>query len=105
MVWIETVSRSTALAAFALMVFHGSTAVALPLLPRPQPGQPLGADQLVPRGSELDDGGRNLDAHDAARQAQDLNGGGRVLSVEEARGGWRVKLLKEGNVRIVFVPD
>ncbi len=46
-----------------------------------------------------------LDANAAARQAQSMNGGGRVLSVEEARSGWRVKLLKDGNVRIVFVPD
>lgn len=41
----------------------------------------------------------------AARIAQKLNGGGRVLSVEPAAGGWRVKLLKDGDVRIVFVPD
>ena len=42
---------------------------------------------------------------EAARRAQELNNGGRVLSVEPAGGGWRVKLIKNGDVRIVFVPD
>ncbi len=41
----------------------------------------------------------------ATREAQQINGGGRVLSVDPANGGWRVKLLKDGNVRMVFVPD
>lgn len=47
----------------------------------------------------------DLSASEAARQAQQLNGGGRVLSVEQAHDGWRVKLIKNGDVRIVFVPD
>ncbi|ROH89555.1 hypothetical protein ED208_10525 [Stagnimonas aquatica] len=47
----------------------------------------------------------DLSAGEAARQAQQLNGGGRVLSVEQAHDGWRVKLIKNGDVRIVFVPD
>lgn len=45
-----------------------------------------------------------MSAQEAARQAQSINDGGRVLSVEDAQGGWRVKLLKNGNVRFVFVP-
>ena len=82
-------------------------ALALPLLGKPLPGgRP---DGFVPRGSvqepavsEKDSG---LSAQEAARQAQSINGGGRVLSVDQANGGWRVKLLKDGNVRFVFVPD
>ncbi|MES2883956.1 MAG: hypothetical protein V4709_04085 [Pseudomonadota bacterium] len=87
-----------------------TTAWARPLLPRPEAVQiaPPGGDGFVPRGRVTDDQGeaaKNLNANDAARQAQSINGGGRVLSVEESRDGWRVKLLKDGNVRIVFVPD
>lgn len=47
----------------------------------------------------------DLSPGEAARQAQQMNGGGRVLSVEQAHDGWRVKLIKNGDVRIVFVPD
>ena len=68
----------------------------------------LGGDGFIARGRIADDEGetvKKLNASDAALQAQSINGGGRVLSVEEARDGWRVKLLKDGNVRIVFVPD
>lgn len=46
-----------------------------------------------------------ISAGEAARRAQQINGGGRVLSAEPAQGGWRVKLIKNGDVRIVFVPD
>lgn len=41
----------------------------------------------------------------AAREAVARNGGGRVLSVSEVDGGYRVKVLKEGDMRIVFVSD
>lgn len=47
----------------------------------------------------------SISPSEAARRAQQMNGGGRVLSVEPASGGWRVKLIKQGDVRIVFVPD
>lgn len=36
---------------------------------------------------------------DAARRAQQQNGGGRVLSVDPEGGGYRVKVLKDGEVR------
>lgn len=42
---------------------------------------------------------------EAARQAQAQNGGGRVLGVQQIGGGWQVKLLKDGEVRSVFVQD
>src|SRR5262245_2180255 len=35
----------------------------------------------------------------AARRAQEANGGGRVLNVQPDDGGYRVKLLKDGEVR------
>jgi len=42
---------------------------------------------------------------DAVRRAQQLNGGGRVLSVYPSSGGYRVKLLKDGEVSVVDVPN
>lgn len=42
---------------------------------------------------------------DAARRAQQRNGGGRVLSVEPEGAGHRVKVLKDGEVRILHVED
>lgn len=42
---------------------------------------------------------------DAARAAQERNGGGKVLSVDPAAGGYRVKLLRQGDVRVLFIPD
>ena len=47
---------------------------------------------------------RQLSPSDAARIAQQQNGGGRVLAVERGDAGYRVKLLKNGDVRIVYVP-
>jgi hypothetical protein len=47
---------------------------------------------------------RGLSPSEAARIAQQQNGGGRVLAVEHSDRGYRVKLLKNGDVRIVFVP-
>ena len=43
-------------------------------------------------------------ANEAARRAQAINGGGKVLSVDDLQEGWRVKLLKDGNVRVVQLP-
>jgi hypothetical protein len=63
--------------------------------------------RLVPDG--LINGGvdaqrERLSPSDAARVAQQQNGGGRVLSVDRGADGYRVKLLKNGDVRVVFVP-
>lgn len=41
----------------------------------------------------------------AAREAQMRYGGGRVLSVDPAGDGYRVKLLRDGDVRVVFIPN
>ena len=42
---------------------------------------------------------------DAGRQAQVRNGGGRVLSVEPEGPGYRVKVLKDGEVRVHHIED
>jgi hypothetical protein len=41
---------------------------------------------------------------DAARRAQQMNGGGRILAVDPNGPGYRVKVLKEGEVRVIAVP-
>lgn len=42
---------------------------------------------------------------EASRRAQQRNGGGRVLSVERDNAGYRVKVLKDGEVRVHHVED
>jgi hypothetical protein len=77
-----------------------------PVLKQPKPGVDLPQGFAPPgRRAPDDETHDELSANAAAQRAQAINGGGRVLSVEETRGGWRVKLLKEGDVRFVFVPD
>lgn len=44
-----------------------------------------------------------LSPNEAAKRAQRENGGGRVLSVEQSGNGYRVKLLRDGEVRVVYV--
>lgn len=46
-----------------------------------------------------------MTAGQAARQAQQQYGGGRVLSVDSMGDGYRVKLLRDGDVRVVFIGD
>ena len=46
-----------------------------------------------------------LSASEAAKIAQKQDGGARVLSVDHVDGGYRVKLLKKGEVRTVVVPE
>lgn len=46
---------------------------------------------------------RRDDSAEAARRAQAQNGGGRVLSVEPEGSGYRVKVLKDGEVRVHHV--
>ena len=51
------------------------------------------------RGQRDDRGDRGDRSGDAARRAQQRNGGGRVLSVDPEGPGYRVKVLKDGEVR------
>lgn len=73
------------------------------------PSLPKGQDRALPASgfttAEDAQGDGGMSPGEAARRAQEMNNGGRVLSVEPAGGGWRVKLIKNGDVRIVFVPD
>jgi hypothetical protein len=46
---------------------------------------------------------RRESASDAAHRAQMRNGGGRVLSVEPFGAGHRVKVLKDGVVRVYII--
>ena len=56
-------------------------------------------DQTQPEGLRDARGDRSDRSAEAARQAQAANGGGRVLSVEPEGAGYRVKVLKDGEVR------
>jgi hypothetical protein len=47
---------------------------------------------------------RGMSNGQAAQRAQQLNGGGRVLAVDPAQSGYRVRVLKDGEVRSVYVP-
>ena len=61
---------------------------------------------LQPDGWRDNSGNRSEQrAAEAGRRAQQRNGGGRVLSVEPEGGGYRVKVIKEGEVRTHHVDD
>lgn len=59
-------------------------------------------EQREPREHRQRDGHRSSPEM-AARLAQQQNGGGRVLSVDRDGDGYRVKLLKDGEVRSYFI--
>ena len=61
---------------------------------RPPPGPPPGWQGRPPMMSN----------GQAAQRAQQINGGGRVLAVDPAQNGYRVRVLKDGEVRSVYVP-
>lgn len=65
------------------------------------------ADRLRPNGllPNAADRQSTMSPSEAARIAQHRNGGGRVLAVDRGDDGYRVKLLKNGDVRIVLVPN
>lgn len=46
-----------------------------------------------------------MEPGEAARRAQQRNGGGRVLGVNPANEGYEVRLLKQGEVRTLMVPE
>jgi uncharacterized membrane protein YkoI len=60
-------------------------------------------EQKKEHSSHRSDG--HLNSNEAARIAQKQEGGGRVLAVELTDEGYRVKLLKKGEVHIVIVPS
>lgn len=71
-------------------------------LPRPQ-APPIEREEPFERFQQQQPA---IGAREAARLAQERNGGGRVLSVQLMPDGssYRVKLLQSGDVRVVEVP-
>lgn len=92
-----------ALAILILLWAGAAGAGGWPKLPRGGEHAPAPTGLTAAEDVQQDDSG--ISPGEAARRAQQMNNGGRVLSVEPANGGWRVKLIKHGDVRIVFVPD
>ncbi len=48
--------------------------------------------------------GQGVSRDEAMRRAQQMNGGGRILAADPAESGYRVRVLKDGEVRSVYVP-
>jgi hypothetical protein len=68
--------------------------------PQPFPQSPsMSQSDLAPQEHRPD-----ISPGDAAHRAQEANGGGRVLAVDPMQQGYRVKLLKDGEVRAVQIP-
>lgn len=65
----------------------------------------FGATDMLQPGTLVDRRERGMTAAQAAREAQKRYGGGKVLSVDPTGDGFRVKLLRDGDVRIVIIPD
>ena len=51
------------------------------------------------------DPSRGIGPGEAARRAQQRNGGGRVLGVNPIDDGYSVRLLKQGEVRTLLIPQ
>lgn len=73
--------------------------------------RPRGRFELAPpdlgggRPDSFVDRRSHMTPSQAAREAQMRYGGGKVLSVDEAGDGYRVKLVRDGDVRVVFIPN
>lgn len=68
---------------------------------RPDPSVPEDRPNRAPRQQRENP---HANAQQAARTAQRLNGGGRVLSVSPDGGAYEVRLLKDGEVRSYRIP-
>lgn len=91
-------------AALLMIVLAAGLAAGGPASADRRGGLRLDTPFLAPdRDSRDSDQPRGLSANEAARRAQNQNGGGRVLSVEPSGNGYRVKLLRDGEVRVVYV--
>lgn len=79
--------------------------LALVALGAAAPNAAAGARERDPRGAQVDRFAASpsgLSADEAARRAQQQHGG-RVLAVRPEGAGFRVKLLKDGEVRTVYI--
>lgn len=65
----------------------------------------FGTGDLMQPGNLIDRRGPRMTPGQAAKEAQRQYGGGKVLSVDPSGDGYRVKLLRDGDVRVVFIPD
>lgn len=66
----------------------------------------FGNGDLMQPGTLIDRRGpRGMTPGQAAKEAQRQYGGGKVLSVDPSGDGYRVKLLRDGDVRVVFIPN
>ena len=81
------------------------TALSAGLLAGPAHARPRDAERPRVERQDLRSERRDDGAADAARLAQKRNGGGRVLSVEPTVNGHRVKVLKDGVVRVYVIED
>lgn len=84
------------------LIAIGSSALAPPLL-----ATPLASTRKQPTKQPAHSQRKQVNSltpGEAAREAQHANGGGRVLSVMREEDGYQVKLIKDGEVRIVFIP-
>ena len=89
-----------------LAIVAGGLALSEPALSRDRGGGFFGAAEVQGREAGLvDRRASRMTAAQAARQAQEQYGGGKVLSVDSTGDGFRVKLLRNGDVRVVFIPD
>jgi hypothetical protein len=66
-----------------------------------QPRPPVAAPRV---GGEARQPGSRVSVGEAAERAQQMNGGGRVLAVHPDENGYRVRVIKNGEVRSVYVP-
>ena len=70
----------------------------------PPPRQPVYAPRQEPPRQQNWAPQNRMSSGQAAQRAQQLNGGGRVLAVDPSDSGYRVRVLKDGEVRSVYVP-
>jgi hypothetical protein len=86
---------------FADTGFHGgSRGGPPPRMQRPPPPRPPEMRGPGPQGMPP-----RLPPNEAAHRAQMISGGGRVLAVDPASSGYRVRVLKDGEVRSIYVPQ
>lgn len=71
--------------------------------PEPQRQPQIFAPPQQPRPQNFQQQ-RPVSRDEAIRRAQQMNGGGRVLAADPAESGYRVRVLKDGEVRSVYVP-
>lgn len=81
-----------------LILFAALMATSLPGAAMARGGGSLQADQLLPQRAPQRTLAPGLSAAQAAQQVQQRHGG-RVLSVQDTAAGYRVKVLREGEVR------